>query len=253
MSEECTSRTSPSSAGPGPGTISQRDQVRRVALYLRVSTEDQDLEGQERELVEYADSRGWGIVAVYAEKVSGTGKLERLQYDRLLRDAASPDLGWDTILVWSLDRWSREQRFDRAVGSVLDMEKVGIRFAILKEPYLSTPEQGDASSDFARGLLLSVTSSVAAFESRRRSERTRVAMREIHEGRRKTRSGRPPGRPRRVTPEKSARIVELRQQGLKWREVAGRVGLPAGTCASVWSQIERAKSGPAPPQPSPSL
>ncbi|MCI4345754.1 MAG: recombinase family protein, partial [Thermoplasmata archaeon] len=157
--------------------------------------------------------------------------------DRLQKDAARPERGWDSILVWSLDRWSREERFDRAVGAVLDMERCGIRFAILKEPYLSTPEHGDASSDFARGLLLSVTSSVAAFESRRKSERVRVAMREIHEGRRKTRSGRPPGRPRRVTPEKSARIVELRQQGLKWREIAGRVGLPAGTCASVWSTL----------------
>ena len=217
-----------------------------AALYLRVSTEDQDLKGQERDLRAFVASQGWNVVAVYTEKVSGTGKVEREEYDRLLRDAARPDRGWDTILVWSLDRFSREERFDRAVGAVLDMEKCGVRFASLKEPYLSTPAASDATSTFARNLLLGVITSVAAFESRRKSERVRVAMREIKEGRRRTRSGLPPGRPRRVTPEKAAKVLELRRLGLKWKEVATRVGLPAGTCASVWSKAPKTPAtGPA--------
>lgn len=214
----------------------------KVVLYCRVSTEDQDLAGQERDLRTYAAFQGWTIAAEYCEKVSGTGRVEREQYDRLLRDAARPDRGWDRLLVWSLDRWSREERFDRAVGSILDMEKGGVQFASFKEPYLSTPDPDDATAGFARNLLLGVVTSVAAFESRRKSERVRVAMREIKEGRRPTRSGRPPGRPRRVTPEKAARIMELRSQRLKWREIAGRVGLPAGTCASVWSKERKANS-----------
>jgi DNA invertase Pin-like site-specific DNA recombinase len=68
------------------------------------------------------------------------------------------------------------------VASVLDMEQGGIRFAILKEPYLSTPEVDDASSGFAKNLLLGVVSSVAPFESRRKSERVRVAMNLIRLG-----------------------------------------------------------------------
>ncbi|MCI4321259.1 MAG: recombinase family protein [Thermoplasmata archaeon] len=217
-----------------------------AALYLRVSSEDQDLAGQERDLRAEAARRGWEVTAVYSEKVSGTGRVEREEYDRLLRDAARPDRGWTILLVWALDRWSREERFDRAVGAILDLEKGGVRFASLKEPYLSTPESDDANASFARNLLLGVTTSVASFESRRKSERVRVAMREIREGRRPTRSGRPPGRPRRVTPEKAARIMELRALKLKWREVAGRVGLPAGTCASVWSKAHTDSGGPGP-------
>ncbi|MCI4327207.1 MAG: recombinase family protein [Thermoplasmata archaeon] len=211
----------------------------RAALYLRVSTEEQDLAGQERDVRLEVERRGWEVAAVYSEKVSGTGRVERAEYDRLLRDVARPDRGWTILLVWSLDRWSREERFDRAVGAILDLEKGGVRFASLKEPYLSTPETQDATASFARNILLGVTTSVASFESRRKSERVRVAMREIREGRRPTRSGRPPGRPRRVTPEKAGKILELRRLGLKWREVAGRVGLPAGTCASVWSRATR--------------
>jgi DNA invertase Pin-like site-specific DNA recombinase len=226
----------------------QRHPGNRAALYLRVSTEDQDLAGQERDLRLEAERRGWEVAAVYAEKVSGSGRVEREEYDRLLRDLRRPDPGWSVLLVWALDRWSREERFDRAVGAILDLEKGGVRFSSLKEPYLSTPETDDASAAFARNLLLGVTASVAHFESRRKSERVRVAMREIREGRRPTRSGRPPGRPRRVTPEKVGRIMELRRQGLKWREVAGRVGLPAGTCASVWSKARSSTPGATAPE-----
>ncbi|MCI4346945.1 MAG: hypothetical protein L3K07_09390, partial [Thermoplasmata archaeon] len=58
---------------------------------------------------------------------------------------------------------------------------------------------------------------------------------EIKAGRRQTRSGRPPGRPRRVTPELAARIRELRwgPKRLSWKEIAQNVHLPAGTCSKV--------------------
>jgi site-specific DNA recombinase len=103
----------------------------QVALYLRVSTEEQDLAGQERDLRAEAERRGWTVAVVYAEKVSGTGRIGRDAFDRLLQDAEKPERGWDALLVWSLDRWSREERFDRAVGAILDMEKRGVRVVTL--------------------------------------------------------------------------------------------------------------------------
>lgn len=205
-----------------------------VALYLRVSTEDQDLAGQQRELRDYAARSGWKVVAVYAEKVSGTGKVERKEYERLQSDARSPNRSWNRILVWSLDRWSRTERFSQAVAAIENLEEIGVRFHSFREPMLDSAEDG--TPNMGRDLLRAILPVIAAFESRRRSERVRVAMREVKDGLRATRSGRPPGRPRRVTPEKIARILQLRGTGLKWREVAPRVGLPAGTCAAVWSR-----------------
>ena len=63
----------------------------RVARYLRVSTEEQDLAGQRCELEAKAVRRGWTVVAVYEEKVSGTGKVVRTEYERHLKDARRPD------------------------------------------------------------------------------------------------------------------------------------------------------------------
>lgn len=73
------------------------------------------------------------------------------------------------------------------------------------------------------------------------SERDRVAMQAIRAGRRATRAGRPPGRPVGVTPEKEAAILRLHADGLSWRAVAQRVGLPRGTCANVASRARRGR------------
>ena len=211
----------------------------RAALYLRVSTADQDLAGQERDLRTECARRGLEVVAVYSEKVSGTGRVERKEYDRLLAEARKPDRSWTHLLVWSLDRFSREETFTKATQAVLDLEKLRVRFHSLREAQLDTPEEG--RSNLGRDVLLALLPVVASFESKRRSERVRVAMREIKEGRRATRSGRPPGRPVRVTPEKANAILRWHAEGLSWRAVAQRVGLPRGTCANVAS---RARRGP---------
>lgn len=213
----------------------------KAALYLRVSTEDQDLAGQERELRAEAARRGWQVVTVYSEKVSGTGKVERKEYEGLIRNSTSPLREWDHLLVWSLDRFSREATFTKATQAVLDLERAGVRFHSLKEPTLDTPDDG--SPNLGRDVLLALLPVIASFESKRRSERVRVAMREIKEGRRRTRSGRPPGRPRRVTPELAAKARVLRESGLPWAAVAQHTALPKETCRRAVYELRKAQGG----------
>jgi DNA invertase Pin-like site-specific DNA recombinase len=211
-----------------------------VALYLRVSTADQDLAGQERDLRLYAASRGWKIGCVFSEKTSAAGKVEREAWQQLREEACLPmTRRFEHVLVWALDRWSREPSFVRAVGSIEDLELLGIRFHSFREPTLDSGD--DDSPNLARDLLRGILPTIAAFEARRRSERTRVAMREIREGRRATRSGRPVGRPRRVTPALAQKALELHEQGRTWKEVAQRVGLPCGTARNAASSLKRAR------------
>ncbi len=212
-----------------------------VALYLRVSTEDQDLDGQERELCAYA-VRGWIVVATYREKVSASGRVERAQFEQLRKDACfAATRGFDHVLVWSLDRWSRDPSFVRAVGSIEELEVLGVQFHSFKESQLdSTP---DGVPNLGRDLLRAILPTIASFEARRRSERTRLAMQEISSGRRATRSGRPPGRPRKVQPRHVALIQELRSRAppLRWSQIARSVQLPASTCRKVWSALQSEK------------
>lgn len=208
-----------------------------MALYVRVSTGEQDLEGQERELRAYATSRGWSVVDAYREKISANGKVERPAYDHLLRDATNPERGWGHVLVWSLDRWSRSTRFSEAVRSIEDVESCGVRFHSFKEPMIDSSEDG--TPNMGRDLLRAILPVIATFESRRRAERVSVAMRELKEGRRQTRSGKPWHRPIRVTPEKLEALLKFRSQGKPWATVAQAVGLPANTCKSAASKYRR--------------
>ncbi|HEV2449660.1 MAG TPA: recombinase family protein [Thermoplasmata archaeon] len=214
-----------------------------VALYLRVSTEDQDLGAQERELREYAGRRGWTVEAVFAEKASATGKIEREAWEQLRKEACLPTTRrFEHVLVWALDRWSRDRSFVKAIGSIEELELLGVGFHSFREPTLDSGEDG--SSNLARDLLRGILPTIAAFEAQRRSDRTRVAMQEIKQGRRRTRSGRPVGRPRRVTPELEQKVRELRARGLKWREIAVRLRIPSGTARKVrLRETARAEKG----------
>jgi DNA invertase Pin-like site-specific DNA recombinase len=64
--------------------------ARRVAIYLRVSTDEQTTENQRRELAEVATRSGWHIVDIYEDAgISGAnGREKRPAFDRLLKDAA---------------------------------------------------------------------------------------------------------------------------------------------------------------------
>lgn len=219
-----------------------------AVLYLRVSTEDQDLDGQEAELRAYAATRGWIVVGTYREKISASGRVERQQFEQLLSDASDPERGWRRVLVWALDRWSRDPSFVNAIGSIEGLERLGVLFHSFKEPGLDSTVDGELR--LARDLLRGILPTIASFEARRRSERTRVAMDEIRSGRRRTRSGRPPGRPRRVTPELAQAIVQARGQLVTvkgklvpqmWKDIAVRLRIPAGTCKKVYATL-RSKS-----------
>ena len=92
--------------------------VEPAALYVRVSTQDQDLEGQERELRAYAQVHQWNVVQIYREKASATGRKDREQYGQLLHDSVMPGRPWNHLLVWSMDRFSREERFTMAIENI---------------------------------------------------------------------------------------------------------------------------------------
>ncbi|WP_287382345.1 recombinase family protein [Mesorhizobium sp.] len=79
----------------------------RAALYLRVSTDQQTTDRQERELREVAARTGWTIVEVYRDHgVSGAkGRDKRPAFDALCNDAARRR--FDVVMAWSVDRLGR--------------------------------------------------------------------------------------------------------------------------------------------------
>ncbi len=77
----------------------------RAALYVRVSTREQTTKNQELELRRWADRLGFEVVCVYSETASGA-RSDRVALAAVL--AAAHRREFDVLLIWSLDRLSRE-------------------------------------------------------------------------------------------------------------------------------------------------
>ena len=84
--------------------------LKRIALYLRVSTTEQNVENQQRELEAVAERHGWNVVAIFSDAgISGSkGRDKRPGYDRLCRGVARRE--FDQVAAWSVDRLGRSLR-----------------------------------------------------------------------------------------------------------------------------------------------
>ena len=77
-------------------------------IYACVSTRDrQEVENQLSQLRRYAQAQGWQV-REFIDRESGS-KADRNQFQVLFRAASRRDV--DVILVWALDRFSREGVF----------------------------------------------------------------------------------------------------------------------------------------------
>jgi DNA invertase Pin-like site-specific DNA recombinase len=81
--------------------------VKTVALYLRVSTGEQTVENQRRELLAAAERRGWRVVAEFCDDgISGAkGREKRPAFDRLHKAITRHQ--FDIVAAWSVDRLGR--------------------------------------------------------------------------------------------------------------------------------------------------
>jgi DNA invertase Pin-like site-specific DNA recombinase len=135
----------------------------RAALYLRVSTRQQHLVEQLRQLRRLSEARGFEIVRVYRERRSAF--KERPAHRQLMADAAMRR--FDVVVVWSMDRFARSLVELLACVDRLDERKV--RFVSLREPAVDT-------TSAAGKLILSVLGAAAEFERNRLRERTRMGL-----------------------------------------------------------------------------
>src|SRR5467141_3462448 len=81
--------------------------MKRVAIYLRVSTSKQDTDNQRRELEAVADRSGWKVVKVYEDAgISGAkGRDLRPGLDAMMKAVNAKE--FDMVASWSVDRLGR--------------------------------------------------------------------------------------------------------------------------------------------------
>ncbi len=121
------------------------EKIIRVALYIRVSGEEQKIKGlsieaQKERLIAYAKERGWIIVGIFidAAKTARKNMHKRTEFQRMM-DLVRAD-GVDMLLFCRLDRWFRSVRDYYKVMDVLEAH--GCEWKTTDEEYDTTTANG---------------------------------------------------------------------------------------------------------------
>jgi DNA invertase Pin-like site-specific DNA recombinase len=188
----------------------------RVAIYARVSTDDggQDPENQLAQLRAWCAISGHEIIAEYVDHGSGAKGADKRQQLAAMFDAAHRRR-FDMVLVWALDRLSREGMIP-TINQLQRLAVVGVLFHSYTEPLLST------DNDMVRDIVIAVMSSMAKMERQRVSERTKAGLQRARA------KGRRLGR----APFSTADQQKLRMaldKGLSWHAASVATSIPYST------------------------
>jgi site-specific DNA recombinase len=150
--------------------MNKGDTRQKVAVYSRVSSQEQVVEGVSTEaqlaaLRAYAKSQGWEVIDEYIDGGYSGGTDERPALKRLLIDAAQRR--FNIIAVCKLDRYFRNLRL--LLNHLHHLEQLGIKF-------VSTQEGLDTSTPYGK-FAVQIMGVIAEFERGRIGERVKDSKR----------------------------------------------------------------------------
>jgi putative DNA-invertase from lambdoid prophage Rac len=187
----------------------------RVAVYLRVSTDNQIHDSQEAELRDYCNRRGWTDIEWYRDTASGA-KQDRRGLSDLMQKVRRGKV--DIVLAFKLDRLARSLSHLAQLIAELQLHRVA----------LVCPSQGidTSNSNPAAHLQLNILAAVAQFERELITERVRAGVAAAKA--RGVRMGRP------ATPDRKKRQVEdLVAQGMTARTISDQLRMPYSTVTQL--------------------
>lgn len=161
--------------------------------YARVSTEDQNLDGQLDAL------KAVGAERIFTDKLSGKTR-QRPELEKLLEQLRADDV----VVVTKYDRLARTLSDLMGIVEAIREREAGFR---------SLGEDIDTTTPAGR-LIFHVFGSIAEFERERIVERTREGLAAARK------RGRVGGRPSALTPEAREQVRKLRDEGVKTAEIA---------------------------------
>ena len=144
--------------------------MKRAAIYIRVSTQEQAQEGysvgeQKERLIAYCKAQGWLIADIYVDGGYTGSNLKRPGMQKLMAETDK----FDVVLVYKLDRLSRSQR-----DTLYLIEEVFLPNSV---DFVSMQESFDTSSPFGKAMigLLAVFAQLEREQIKERTKMGRIA------------------------------------------------------------------------------
>jgi DNA invertase Pin-like site-specific DNA recombinase len=181
-----------------------------VALYARVSTDDQRCDLQLNELREFCARRGWQIYGEYVDTGWSGAKKDRPQLEKMMTAARLHR--FDVVMCWKLDRFGRSVA--NFIEALQQLEHWGVRFMCTSQS-IDTDQQNPGSR-----LLMQILAAVAEFERSMIRERVKAGLAAA------VRRGVKLGRHKRIWDRDKA--IQLYQRGKTFRQIAEECGVSVG-------------------------
>jgi len=191
----------------------------KVAIYARVSTNEQTTENQVRELKDWADRAGHEVVTIYDDNgVSGAkGSEYRKEFDKLLKGAVRRE--FDLVAAWSVDRLSRS--LQDLVSFLTELHGAGVDLYLHQQALDTTTPSGRA--------MFQMMGVFAEFERSMISERVKSGLA------RTKAKGTKLGRPM-TSPKTEAQILKLRSKGMGMLKIGKELGVGTSVVQRVVGQ-----------------
>ena len=188
----------------------------KVAIYTRVSTQQQTVQNQLLELYEVCERNDWTVVEEYSEVISGTkGIEERSELERMLIDASRRK--FDKVVIWSVDRVARSMKHLIQVLSQLDDLDIDIY----------SYKQGIDTSTTMGKSFFHMVGIFAELENNLRSERQKIGIKRALD------DGAKFGRKTIIDDLMISNVVPLRERGLSIRKIADQLDLNRGVVLKI--------------------
>ena len=183
--------------------------MKRVIIYARVSTKEQNVDLQLTDLRQYAKARKLNVVREYIDYASGA-KSDRENYKKLFDDVRKRKT--DIVLVWRFDRFARSTK--ELINALEEFSNLGVDF-------ISYKENIDTSTPTGK-ILFTMISAFAEFERAIIRERVIAGMEKARA--RGTRLGRP-----KIPPFTIQKVLEMKENGVNYKDIIKKLKIPKST------------------------
>ena len=176
----------------------------RVAIYGRVSTNEQTTDNQINFLQEIVNRNGWELVQTYVDEgISGTkGRDKRPEFDRLCKDMVRRK--FNRILVWDISRLGRS--LQHLVEFLNEVQSVNCNLYIHQSGL-------DTSTPSGR-MMFQMVGVFSEFERSMISERVKLGLKRVKS------KGKKLGRPTKIDDEVKVQIWSHLNDGKSFSEVS---------------------------------
>ena len=197
--------------------------MKKVAIYARISTTDQNVDSQLDAVKKYCKNQDWEISKIYKDEgISGT-QDSRPALDELKRDCAKRK--FEAIVVY---------KFDRIARSTAHLLECLNLFQHHKKDFISISESIDTSTNVGK-MVFTFLGAIAEFERGLIKERVITGIRRAQSNNIHC------GRPRKGFDIAAA--VTLQKQGLGYKQISKRLNVPRATIFRYLSALNADKDG----------